>query len=200
MDNITEKLNTFTSLVMRDAEEKREKLMKRVEKEYSERLDERENELLENAYENIQENIQTAKREANERVLHAQMDSKKQLILRREEIIDEVMKTVRAKLVEFTESDEYEAWLISKIEKALFEVGKGSKIIYISPEDIKLKEKIEQIPDMSKISVEASSERDFLGGAKVLNTDRRVSADYSFKEMLFEQKQTFLQSSGLSLD
>ena len=174
--------------------------MKRVEKEYSERLDERENELLENAYENIQENIQTAKREANERVLHAQMDSKKQLILRREEIIDEVMKTVRAKLVEFTESDEYEAWLISKIEKALFEVGKGSKIIYISPEDIKLKEKIEQIPDMSKISVEASSERDFLGGAKVLNTDRRVSADYSFKEMLFEQKQTFLQSSGLSLD
>lgn len=200
MDNITEKLNTFTSLVMRDAEEKREKLMRRVEKEYSERLDERENELLENAYENIQENIQTAKREANERVLHAQMDSKKQLILRREEIIDEVMKTVRAKLVEFTESDEYEAWLISKIEKALFEVGKGSKIIYISPEDIKLKEKIEQIPDMSKISVEASSERDFLGGAKVLNTDRRVSADYSFKEMLFEQKQTFLQSSGLSLD
>lgn len=200
MDNITEKLNTFTSLVMRDAEEKREKLMKRVEKEYSERLDERENELLENAYENIQENIQTAKREANERVLHAQMDSKKQLILRREEIIDEVMKTVRAKLVEFTESDEYEAWLISKIEKALFEVGKGSKIIYISPEDIKLKEKIEQIPDMSKISVEASAERDFLGGAKVLNTDRRVSADYSFKEMLFEQKQTFLQSSGLSLD
>lgn len=200
MDNITEKLNTFTSLVMRDAEEKREKLMKRVEKEYSERLDERENELLENAYENIQENIQTAKREANERVLHAQMDSKKQLILRREEIIDEVMKTVRAKLVEFTESDEYEAWLISKIEKALFEVGKGSKIIYISPEDIKLKEKIEQIPDMSKISVEASSERDFLGGAKVLNTDRRVFADYSFKEMLFEQKQTFLQSSGLSLD
>ncbi len=200
MDNITEKLNTFTSLVIKDAEEKREKLMKSVEKEYSERLDERENELLENAYENIQENIQTAKREANERVLHAQMDSKKQLILRREEIIDEVMKTVRAKLVEFTESDEYEAWLISKIEKALFEVGKGSKIVYISPEDIKLREKIEQIPEMSKLSVEASSERDFLGGAKVLNTDRRVSADYSFKEMLFEQKQTFLQSSGLSLD
>lgn len=200
MDNITEKLNTFTSLVLKDAEEKREKLIEKVEKEYSERLDERETELLENAYEHIQENIQTSKREANERVLHAQMDSKKQLILRREEIIDEVMKTVRAKLVEFTKSGEYEKWLIEKVEKALFEVGKGSKIVYISPEDIRLRDKIEQIPEMSRLTVEASPERDFLGGAKVLNTDRKVSADYSFKEMLLEQKQAFLQSSGLSLD
>jgi len=84
-------------------------------------------------------------------------------------------------------------------EKALFEVGKGSKTIYISSDDIKLKEKIEQIPDTSRITVEASGEKDFLGGTKVLNTDRKVAVDYSFKEMLSEEKQKFLQSSGLAL-
>ena len=194
-NNLTEKLNTFTSLVLKDAEQKREKLLENVQKEYSERIDAKENELLQGAY----ENIQSAQKSANERVLHAELDSKKKLIMRREEIIDDVMKLSRAKIVEFIESDKYEEWLLSKIEKALFEVGKGSKTIYISSDDIKLKEKIEQIPDTSRITVEASGEKDFLGGAKVLNTDRKVAVDYSFKEMLSEEKQKFLQSSGLSL-
>lgn len=198
-NNLTEKLNTFTSLVLKDAEQKREKLLENVQKEYSERIDAKENELLQGAYANIQQNIQSAQKSANERVLHAELDSKKKLIMRREEIIDDVMKLSRAKIVEFIESDKYEEWLLSKIEKALFEVGKGSKTIYISSDDIKLKEKIEQIPDTSRITVEASGEKDFLGGAKVLNTDRKVAVDYSFKEMLSEEKQKFLQSSGLAL-
>ena len=198
-NNLTEKLNTFTSLVLKDAEQKREKLLENVQKEYSERIDAKENELLQGAYENIQQNIKSAQKSANERVLHAELDSKKKLIMRREEIIDDVMKLSRAKIVEFIESDKYEEWLLSKIEKALFEVGKGSKTIYISSDDIKLKEKIEQIPDTSRITVEASGEKDFLGGTKVLNTDRKVAVDYSFKEMLSEEKQKFLQSSGLAL-
>ena len=198
-NNLTEKLNTFTSLVLKDAEQKREKLLENVQKEYSERIDAKENELLQGAYENTQQNIQSAQKSANERVLHAELDSKKKLIMRREEIIDDVMKLSRAKIVEFIESDKYEEWLLSKIEKALFEVGKGSKTIYISSDDIKLKEKIEQIPDTSRITVEASGEKDFLGGTKVLNTDRKVAVDYSFKEMLSEEKQKFLQSSGLAL-
>ena len=101
--------------------------------------------------------------------------------------------------MEFAECDKYEAWLLDKIEKALFEVGKGAKTIYISSDDLKLKEKIEQIPDMARLTVEASPERDFIGGAKVFNTDRKVAVDYSFKEMLSEQKQAFLQSSGLTI-
>lgn len=198
-NNLTEKLNNFTSLVLKDAREKRDELLRNVEKEYSEKLDKKETELLENAYNNIQENIQSARREANERVLHAQLDSRKRLILKREEIIGEVMDGARERLCEFTKSDEYEKWLLEKIEKALFEVGKGSKIIYISPEDIKYREKIENIPEMSRIRVEASEERDFIGGAKILNKDRKVAVDYSFREMLSDERQKFLQSSGLEL-
>lgn len=198
-NNLTEKLNTFTSLVLKDAQLKREKILESVEKEYSERLEAKENELLQGAYENIQQNIQEARKGANERVLHAELDSKKRVILRREEIIEEVMKDARKKLVEFVQSEKYEAWLLDKIEKALFEVGKGSKTIYISSDDLRLKEKIEQIPDMARLTVEASPERDFLGGAKIFNTDRKVAVDYSFKEMLSEQKQVFLQSSGLAI-
>lgn len=197
--NLTEKINTFTSLVLKDAEEKRNKLLENVEKEYTERIDAKETELLQEAYENIQQNLHDAQKDANARVLHAELDAKKKLILRREEIISEVMKAAKEKVVEFTKTDEYEKWLISKIEKALFEVGKGNKTVYISSDDIRLKEKIENIADTGKITVEAASEKDFIGGAKIINNDRKISVDYSFKEMLSEEKQKFLQSSGLAL-
>lgn len=197
--NLTEKINTFTSLVLKDAEEKRNKLLENVEKEYTERIDAKETELLQEAYENIQQNLHDAQKDANARVLHAELDAKKKLILRREEIISEVMKAAKDKVVEFTKKSEYETWLISKIEKALFEVGKGNKTVYISSDDIRLKEKIENIADTGKITVEAASEKDFIGGAKIINNDRKISVDYSFKEMLSEEKQKFLQSSGLAL-
>lgn len=197
--NLTEKINTFTSLVLKDAEEKRKKLLENVEKEYTERIDAKETELLQEAYENIQQNLHDAQKDANARVLHAELDAKKKLILRREEIISEVMKAAKEKVVEFTKKSEYETWLISKIEKALFEVGKGNKTVYISSDDIRLKEKIENIADTGKITVEAASEKDFIGGAKIINNDRKISVDYSFKEMLSEEKQKFLQSSGLAL-
>ncbi len=198
-NNLTEKLNTFTSFVLQDAQEKREKLLEDVEKEYSKKLDESETSILQSAYENIQQNIHDSKKEANARVLHVQMESRKKLILKREEIINEIMELSRKRLNEFAKSDEYEEWLLSKIKKALEEVGKGSKTVYISSDDIGLKEKIEQLPQMSKINVEVTPERNFIGGAKVLNTDRKVAVDYSFGEMLSLQKQAFLQSSGLVL-
>lgn len=199
-NNFTEKLNTFTSLVMKDANAKREKLLENVEKEYSERMDEKETELLKYAYENIQQGVQEAKKEANDRLRHAELESRKKLIVRREEIIEEIMKEAKSKLLEFIKSDKYEEWLLGRTEKALFEVGKGKKTVVISSDDVKLKEKIEQILEMPDLTVEASGERDFLGGVKVINTSRKVAVDYSFGEMLLQQKREFLQSSGLTLD
>lgn len=194
---LTEKLNLFTALVLEDAEDKRDRLLEKVEKEYAERIDEKETEILQGAYEDIQQGIRDIRQNANERVLHSELEAKKKLIMRREEIINEIMATATAKLSEFKKSGEYEKWLFEKIKKASFEVGDGAKIVYISANDIQFKDKIESNFG-ENITVEAA-ENDFFGGVKLLNTDRRVSVDYSFKEMLDEQKQKFLKGSGLSI-
>lgn len=198
-ENMTEKLNTFTSLVLKDAEEKRDKLIKNVESEYTGRMEAKENELLQEAYEDIQSGIYLARREANARVLQTELESKKKLILRREEIIEEVMRIVRDRIADFVKSHEYDAWFLEKAQKAVSEVGRGAKTIYIAPEDIKYKEKLALLDTSSKITVEAVPERDFIGGIRVYNTERRVAVDYSIGEMLGEQKQAFLQSSGLAI-
>ena len=196
--NVTEKLNNFTALVMRDAQAKREKLLSEVQKEYNDTLEQKENELLEGAYEDIQKTVNTARRKAGERVLHTELDSRKTLIKRREEMIDEVMTEARERLVEFTKSADYEKWLIEKAEKGLNEVGDGVKTIYISSADMRFANKIKALAD-GNITIEEIQDTGYIGGIRIVNTDRHVAADYSISEMLSEEKKRFLQTSGLSL-
>lgn len=199
MENLTEKLNTFTALVLKDASAKRDKILGEVKKEREEILSQKETEFLKEAYEEIQSSVSEAKKHSGERVLHEELEAKKQLLAARESIIEEVMSAAAAELCEFTKSERYEAWLTDKIEKSLAEVGEGSKTVYISSDDLKYKDKIEKLED-GKITVEAVSEHDFLGGVRVYNTDRRVAVDYSYKEMLKDRRAAFLHSSGLTIN
>lgn len=201
MDNLKEKLNTFTSLVLDDAGTKRDELMEKVQEKHDTLVNAKETEFLEEAYESIQHSISDAKKAANEKVLHVELEAKKKLLLTRENIINEVMDGVKEKLKAYTHTEEYGKWLLDKTEKSLFEVGKGPKIVYISSDDLRFKEQIENFSDSeTQISVEAANEKDFIGGVKVFNPARRVSVDYSFKEMLAEEKKEFLQNSGLTID
>ncbi len=201
MDNLKEKLNTFTSLVLDDAGRKRDELMEKVQEKHDTLVNAKETEFLEEAYESIQHSISDAKKAANEKVLHVELEAKKKLLLTRENIINEVMDGAKEKLKAYTHTEEYGKWLLDKVEKSLFEVGKGSKIVYISSDDLRFKEQIEKFSDdEAQVSVEAANEKDFIGGVKVFNPTRRVSVDYSFKELLAEEKKEFLQNSGLTID
>lgn len=201
MDNLKEKLNTFTSLVLDDAGTKRDEMMEKVQVKHDTMVNAKENEFLEEAYDSIQHSITEAKKAANEKVLHVELEAKKHLLLTREHIINEVMDGAKDKLKAYTQTDAYGKWLLNKIEKAIFEVGKGPKVVYISSDDLRFKEQIEALSDgTAQISVEAATEKDFIGGAKVFNPARRVSVDYSFKEMLAEEKKEFLQRSGLTIE
>ncbi|MDY3030372.1 MAG: V-type ATP synthase subunit E [Clostridia bacterium] len=201
MDNIREKLNTFTSLVLDDAGNKRDEMMQKVQEKHDTIVNAKENEYLEEAYETIQHSITEAKKAANEKILHVELETKKELLLKREHIIEEVMDGAKAKLKAYTKTDEYVEWLVEKTKKAIFEVGKGPKIVYISSDDLGCKDKIEALSeDGTQITVEAAGEKDFLGGVKVSNPARRVSVDYSFKEMLAEEKKQFLRRSGLVIE
>lgn len=200
MENLKEKLNTFTSLVLDDAGTKRDELLEKIKKKHDTWVDAKETEFLEEAYKLIQHSITDAKKSANEKVLQEELEARKKLLLTRERIVNEVMEAAAEKLKAFTKTEEYGKWLPDKIEKAVFEVGKGPKTVYISSDDLRFKDQIEKLSDDGgEISVEAAGEKDFLGGAKVFNTERRVSVDYSFKEMLAEEKRNFLQRSGLTI-
>ena len=195
MDNINEKLNAFSAIVMRNASKQRDKLIAETENKYQSMIAEKENEYLKEAYETIQKSKSECRREAGEELLHAEMDSKKKVLLKREEIINDVMDSVKDRLMDFSHSDGYGKWLVEKAKTAAREVGDGNKIIYVSPEDMKYRNKLKSVGG----KIESVSDRGFLGGVRVYNADRRISVDYSFKELLAEERQSFLQNSGLAI-
>ena len=199
MDDINKRLDRFSAIVLRNVSDERDKLIKETEAKYQSMISEKENEYLKAAYETIQKSKSECERLAGEELLHAEMDSKKTVLLKREEIINSVMESVKERLAVFTRSDGYGEWLVKKAETASKEAGKGDKVIYVSDNDMRFEDKLKNVDVNSKITVESSADSGFLGGVRVYNADRRISVDYSFKEMLADEKQAFLQNSGLTI-
>ena len=198
MAGIEDKLAVFSNVVLAEAEKQKEKLVKESEMKKKKAIENKENEYLEDAYAEIQRAVSKYSKESNERVLKFEMGLKKNLLLRREEIIDEVFKAVEDKLSAFTQTDEYKIWLEKKIEKACKEVGRGKKNVFVSEKDLKYKADLESKIDM--IDVAKCDDEDIIGGATVYNVDRKVFADYTLKQLLDEQRHLFLQTSGLTIN
>ena len=200
--SMNEKLTRFSNLVLSDAEHQKEELHESIISEKTERLAKKEDEFLTKAYAEIQADIEQVQKEDNARVLHEEVEAKRKILLKREEIIDKVFALVKDKLAAFKMSDDYLKWLLKNTQKALDEVGKGSKVIYVSSEDMCYKKEIEELGAETgfKVTVTQTDEKDFLGGVKVFNPDRKVTVNYSIGELLNEQKSEFLQTSGLSIE
>lgn len=193
-----DKLNEFEALVINDAKDKRNALMDKTNAEYTRRIDARETELLEDAYKDIQHTLHKAQKEAHEHVLQAEFTAKRKLILRREEIIGEVMEAAKEKLTAFTKTAEYKTWLKNKTAESLKEIGEGKKTVTLSANDGDIAGEIKNMSE--DVTVEISEDKAFFGGVKAVNTDRKIAVDNSFGELLLEEEKKFLQSSGLSID
>ena len=194
MDYVNEQLDEFEALVLHEANEEREALMNETQEKYKSIMADKENEYLKESYETIQRNKSEYEHEADEELLHAQMDAKRKVLLKREEIIDDVVNAAKKKLEGFRKSDGYADWLVKKAEEAASEAADGNKIIYVSPDDMRFADKLKAA--VGGASVE-SADGAFIGGVRVYNPDKRISVDYSFGEMLVDEKQSFLQHSGL---
>lgn len=197
MASIEDKLAGFSALVLDEANKKCAEIVSQNEKRKKREMDSRENEYLYDAYAEIQRAVSKHSKENNERVLKVEMTLKKELLLRREQIIDEVFGEVIEKFKEFTKTEKYKKWLLEKLVSACEEVGKGKKTVYVTAEDMKYKAELEA--ELDTVTVKQSDDAELLGGAWVYNDDRRVFMDLSVKQMLEEQKHLFLQTSGLTV-
>lgn len=197
MASMDEKLKQFAYYVIDDATKQRDALLKEIESEKTHNIDNEELELLSGAYSQIQNVITKSRRTNNENVLKIEMDLKKKLILKREEIINDVFKEVRQRLINFTKNEEYKNWLKAKLQKAVSEVGAGTKIVYISKSDMNYQKFLED--GIENITVLQAEEDDIVGGVRVYNSDKNVFIDYSIDNMIDEQRNQFLQMSGLSI-
>lgn len=194
MDSAMEaKLSAFSSRVLSLAKKRSDETDEKTNEIRKAKTEKKQDEFLEDAYRAIQSGVAKIRRTESEKVLRAENDMKKEILSRREEIINSVFFQAKEELSKFSESEEYRAWFDKKLSLALEGTGEGKKTVYVLEKDKKEAEK-------SGEKVVAVNEAGFIGGVRVVNDDLGIIADYSFGEELSEAKEDFLQKSSLSIE
>ncbi len=194
MDSAMEaKLSAFSSRVLSLAKKRSDETDEKTNEIRKAKTEKKQDEFLEDAYRAIQSGVAKIRRTESEKVLRAENDMKKEILSRREEIINSVFSQAKEELSKFSESEEYRVWFDKKLSLALEGTGEGKKTVYVLEKDKKEAEK-------SGEKVVAVNEAGFIGGVRVVNDDLGIIADYSFGEELSEAKEDFLQKSSLSIE
>lgn len=193
MASVDEKLAAFSTMVIemanKQSEERKEKLSEAIDAS----VEKAEKDFSRNAKEDMEKEVLKRQRENNEKILKLEAELKRKLLLKREGIIGEIFNNVSEKVELFTESDDYKAWLKSKADMAVGEIGDGEYTICIMKKDEKYKSLFENIPN-SKVIL---SDENFIGGVKVFLKNKCV--DYSLKTIMEQEQGKFLQNTDLSV-
>ncbi|WHH61221.1 V-type ATP synthase subunit E [Petroclostridium sp. X23] len=195
---VDDKLDNFSSIVMKEAAEKRLQILNQVKEERDGILEQRELDCLEDAYVKIQKEIRKTDKEKNEMISRAVMESKKALLQKREEIIEEIFNNIMKRIQSFLETPDYYTFLMQNILQGRQQVGQGEIIIYINKSDVSLIDKIkQQLSEPLEIQVD---QEDIIGGCKVFNKTKGTLIDDSLAAKIAQQKECFLEISGLVID
>lgn len=194
MSNVDEKLDHFSEAILSKAAKEKKEILDRAYNKRNKLLDEKELEFLEEAYNRIQEGLRKIKKHKNEIISRSIMDSKRELLNIREEITNKVFKQVEERLAKYTETPEYEDYLIKLIESYIEKINSDEYKIIISSTD-KSKEELLS----SKFNNVVVSDDDFIGGCVVQNVSHNMFYNDTFKDKLYSQRQEFIRNSGLQI-
>lgn len=192
-----EKLNKFSYMVMKEANDKKKEIIDKAEKIHSETLAEKEITYLKKAYEHIQESLEKIEKDLNQEVTDAVIINKQALISRREELIKSIFSNVKNKLLSYKEKTDYKEYLEALVVEGLSINGQDEVHVFADSDDLPLINEIRV-----KINVHftlSESENELLGGCLIQNKTKGLMYDYSFRGSLEEEKSSFLEKYDLSV-
>ena len=198
MDRTEEKLQTFTTIVLKDAARQKQEILERAEAARREMVGIQELKLLKDAHDAIQDSLRTMGRASNEEVSRTILESKQALFTRREEIIESVFLHVAEKLLQFRKSAEYRVFLMHRILEGFQELGEGDVRVAVDEEDRELALSL-QVEIGKPYQVEDSVDV-LKGGCLVVNRTVGRMCDFSVARQMETERQSFLGRYSLSLD
>lgn len=187
-----QKLSKFIDAINKEAKERREQIL-RDAKEYSDReLEHAEQEVLTDAYELIQKETALMRNEIGRDLSKKTIDGRKELILKREQMTNQIFERAASGLKEFTQTPEYKGFLLKTAENGAKRLS-GEITLYLRAEDMKFESAVSD-----KISCTVVTADDIqIGGLRL--SDGQILIDQTLDSRLEEQREDFIKTSGLSL-
>ena len=182
-----EKLKHFQEICMTDTREKSAKILD----DYAKTLDKAYEEHTEDARKRakMQEEAETEKlgRERNKKLSIGQLDLRREVSHRQEELKDKLFVELKDKLANFMETQEYQRLLDHQVKAVKEFAGDEELIVYMDPSDV---DKVQRIALHHNASIKIS-EYSFNGGTRAVLPGKHILIDNSFQTKLDEARHEF---------
>jgi V/A-type H+-transporting ATPase subunit E len=195
MANTQNKLNSFISAVLNDAQERRKKILDELASMREAELQKAEKEILVEAYKYMHEELARISKDSSFKMSKVTLEYKRDLLKLRSEIINGVIEAVSEKLEKFSNSDEYISFLTSTAEKTSALLNSKPAFLMIRKEDFKYENEL--LKSFAAGSSAVIDENIALGGFRVKCPEAGIFIDETLDSKLTEQKNKFEENSGL---
>lgn len=191
MITIKDKLDIFRKLIYEEEEEKYKKALKD--------LDEKARNLIENKKLEIEKKKEEmAKKEAileetqkNRIISERRQELNSKLLLKRKEILEDLIASLKEKAINFTLTDEYKDAVIKSISEVLLKIDDRDLIITITEEDRKkLESSIFNLAKVNNKSISISTvpKSKIIGGFIISDKEKTYNIDNSYKTIIEENR------------
>ncbi len=124
----------------------------------------------------------------------AKLKTKKELLMKRQDLVENVFAEAKKRIDTFVSSDEYEKYLYRKLSE--IEAVKADSVFYVKKNDIDLMKKVLSLKNLNNTVNESII---MVGGFIMLNKADNIEYDYTFDTKIKEVKQWFQNNSGFTL-
>lgn len=194
--NETNKTSSFLKAINKYAQQQSEAIRLEVEEFKKQEIEKATNEAIGDAYKLIQKEISIKKSQIISEYARKEQNSRQQLFVKRNEIVDKVFEDARVKLDEYTKTDAYKNY-IKKSATEMAELFENNEcIVYLREAD---KDYLDIISSILKNCTIEFDETIKLGGIKGYCKAMSIMADDTFDTKLDDQRVWFAENSKLKV-
>lgn len=202
MITLEDKLDTFYKIVYKAEEESSKLALEELENIQKEILEEKTDELQIKKEEKINRKRVQAISEKNEMISESIDRNRKRSLIKREELLENLIDSLELKAMNFTDTKEYESYLIDKIKENIKAMDEDNVILGVKAKDIdKIKAYIKSLKKETATNIELKEIDEIrIGGFKVWDKERNYTLDNTFKTIIEENRYQIGKKLYIALD
>ena len=187
------KLEYFNRAVRKEVEAKKRQTRQQLANEFNCAVAQAVADTQAETHRQVQAQNQALTRIANKRVAEATTEVRRSLAYLQERLTAQLFDGIKADVVAFTQSAEYEDFLVSGIKAAVGRLGYAPVYVQIVPDDMRFKTAVEE---GTGLTVELG-DSGMLGGFRLLDEKRYRVEEYSFQAGITAARQEFIVGLGV---
>lgn len=190
------KESKFLDAINKYAEKQKATISTEVEEYKNQRIEQATEQGLKDAYDLIQRDITRRKSEIITELSAKEHALRMRQFTKRQEICDEVFAKAKQKLIDFTGSADYEAYLKKSAEEIKEMFGNTTVSVSLSEKDMRCVDTVRAILPDADFKADNSIR---IGGLKAYSRGDGILADNTLDTKLEDQREWFIENSGLKV-